>query len=122
MEEQNTATTSAPVQPIVLRFFDECMALVASCDERIRDCHHKGLATDRRCWESRQAGVKDAVAVLQRLAEGVTDDGLRALDCSMRDQIKRLADEWCVHSSHGLDVLASSCIDEIDAKLTAIRP
>lgn len=112
----------SPADALVLRFFDECMKLAVSYDAIARDCDSECLATDRRWWESRQAGVKDAVAVMQRLLEHDHDDGLRVDDCAMRDQIKRLADEWCVHSSNGMDVLASQCLDEIEAKVTAVRP
>jgi hypothetical protein len=117
-----TTEPTAQVDALVLRFFDECMKLVASCDALIRDCDSEGLATDRSCWESREAGVKDSVAVMQRLLKHEADHGLRVDDCAMRDQIKRLADEWCVHSSNGMDVLASQCLDEIESKVTAIRP
>jgi len=50
------------------------------------------------------------------------DEGLTSDAVAVRDEIKRLADEWCVHSSNGLDVMASSCLDAIEAKLAAVRP
>lgn len=111
-------SASIAASGILQRFEAECLS---RCQFYRQQEHAAKNAIERRAWRSLRAGIGEAVGMLQRLT-ACPDAGLQFDHEAMRDSIKQLADEWCVHASNGLDVLASQCLDEIEAQVQAVRP
>lgn len=103
---------------ILLRFEAECLSKIHAYQRKEAFAND---AIERKHWQSLKDGISEAAALLQRLT-ACPDAVLQVDNEAMRDSIKQLADEWCVHASNGMDVLASACLDEIDAKVQSVRP